>query len=142
MLFLNLEDLQRRVEKLSDKYLLFMLETSIYGSVGSGQGQQTICSLSRCLTSGKEVKTGGLPHSVSFVCHLDLRSRVSPTFQSGGVMCELYILNVNEEGKKKKNNLSEQKQVSPPNRRLSDLSARLNRPVLSEHDIKQNNRLH
>lgn len=43
---------------------------------------------------------------------------------------------------KKKKILSEQKQVSPLNRRLSDLSVRLNLPVQSEHDIKQNNGLH
>lgn len=92
---------------------------------------------SRCLTNGREVKSGELPQLVSFVYPLDLRSHVFPRFcnfssflpkfQRDGVICELSILDMNVE--EKKNPLSEQKQVSPLNRRLSDLPQRLNRPL-------------
>lgn len=77
--------------KLSDIYLCYSLRSkqAFVKLLGLDKVKKTFCSLSRC-------KTGGLPQLVSFVCHLDLRSHVYPAFQSGGVMRELYILNMNK----------------------------------------------
>lgn len=108
-------------------------------------------ALSRCLTSGKRVRSGELPQFPlsTILIYGPMSSPSFATSQASSPNSRGMVSSVGSPSstwtlKKKAETLSEQKQVSPLNRRLSDLpvsSTAKPPPVRGERDIKQNNRL-